>query len=63
MSYQLHQMDCLEWMKTQPDEAIDTIVFSPPYNKKGLRNGVKTSNNIWRGSNIDYATYDDNLTC
>ena len=61
MTYQLHQQDCLEWMRTQPDDSIDTIVFSPPYNKKGLRKGVKTSENIWRGSNIDYAVYDDNL--
>ena len=61
MTYQLHQQDCLEWMRTQPDSSMDTIVFSPPYNKKGLRGGVKTSENIWAGSNIDYATYDDNL--
>jgi modification methylase len=49
-------------MRTQPDESIDTVIFSPPYNKKGLRGGVKTCENIWRGSNIDYATYDDNLS-
>ena len=61
MSYQLHQQDCLEWMRTQPDNSIDTILFSPPYNKKGLRGGVKTSESIWKGSNIDYETYDDNL--
>jgi site-specific DNA-methyltransferase (adenine-specific) len=61
MTYQLHQMDCLKYMRSQPSNSINTIIFSPPYNKKGLRNGVKTSNNIWRGSNIDYASYDDNL--
>jgi len=61
MTYQLHQLDCLEWMQQQPDNSIDTIIFSPPYNKKGLRGGVKTCENIWRGSNIDYATYSDNL--
>ena len=48
-------------MKTQPDDSIDMILFSPPYNKKGLRGGVKTCENIWSGSNIDYATYDDNM--
>jgi len=62
VTYQLHQQDCLEWMQQQPDALIDTILFSPPYNKKGLRGGVKTCENIWKGSNIDYATYDDNLT-
>ena len=61
MTYQLYQQDCLEWMRTQSDNSIDTIIFSPPYNKKGLREGVKTCENIWRGSNIDYATYDDNM--
>ena len=62
MTYTLHQQDCLEWMQSQADDSIDTILFSPPYNKKGLRGGVKTCENIWKGSNIDYATYDDNLT-
>ena len=26
------QQDCLKWMKTQPDDSIDVIVSSPPYN-------------------------------
>jgi modification methylase len=59
--YQLYQQDCLEWMATQPSDSFNTIIFSPPYNKKGLRGGIKTCENIWRGSNIDYAVYDDNL--
>lgn len=59
--YSLFQMDCVEWMRTQPKDSIDTIIFSPPYNKKGLRQGVKTSENIWQGSNIDYAAYEDNM--
>lgn len=59
---QIHQQDCMQWMRTQADNSIDTIIFSPPYNKKGLRGGVKTCENIWRGSNIDYAVYDDNLS-
>jgi DNA modification methylase len=62
MTYQLHQQDCLAWMQSQPDACLDMILFSPPYNKKGLRDGVKTCENIWSGSNINYATYDDNLT-
>ena len=59
---QIHQQDCMEWMLTQADNSIDTIIFSPPYNKKGLRGGAKTCENIWQGSNIDYAVYDDNLS-
>lgn len=61
MAYQVFQQDCLEWMASQPDDSIDMILFSPPYNKKGLRGGVKTCENIWSGSNIDYATYTDNM--
>lgn len=61
MTYQLHNQDCLEWMKTQADNSIDTILFSPPYNKKGFRNGVRTSTKLWNKANIDYSIYDDNL--
>lgn len=28
----IHNIDCLEWMKTQPDNIIDICVSSPPYN-------------------------------
>jgi site-specific DNA-methyltransferase (adenine-specific) len=61
MNYQLHQMDCLEYMHSQPNNCIDTIIFSPPYNKKGFRGGQRTSTKLWDKANIDYATYDDNL--
>ena len=61
MTYKLYQEDCLSWMRTQPADTIDTIIFSPPYNKLGLREGVKTCENIWAGSNVEYATYQDNL--
>lgn len=61
MTYELYQQDCLDWMRSQPSDTIDTIIFSPPYNKLGLRQGVKTCENIWHGSNVEYATYQDNL--
>jgi modification methylase len=61
MTYQLYQQDCLDWMRTQADNSIDTILFSPPYNKKGLRGGVRTSTKLWNKANIDYATYKDNM--
>jgi len=32
MNYTIHNMDCLSWMKQQPDASIDIIVSSPPYN-------------------------------
>ena len=60
-TYELHQQDCLEWMQTQPADSLDTIIFSPPYNKKGFRGGVRTSTSLWKKANIDYATYADNM--
>jgi modification methylase len=56
------QQDCLEWMRTQPDNCLDVVVSSPPYNKKGLRGGRRTSTQLWNNANIDYGKYDDNLT-
>jgi site-specific DNA-methyltransferase (adenine-specific) len=53
--------DCINWMNTQQDDSIDTIIFSPPYNKKGLRNNVRTSTTLWAKANIDYATYNDSM--
>jgi site-specific DNA-methyltransferase (adenine-specific) len=41
MTYQLHQQDCIEWMTTQPDDSIDIIVSSPPYNKGIVYNGYQ----------------------
>ena len=61
MTYQVINQDCLDWMKTQADNSIDTILFSPPYNKKGFRGGQRTSTKLWDKANIDYATYDDNM--
>jgi modification methylase len=61
MTYEVIQQDCLEYMRQQPDNIYDMILFSPPYNKKGLRNGVRTSTSLWSGANIDYGVYDDNM--
>lgn len=32
MNYTIHNTDCLDWMRQQPDNSIDTILTSPPYN-------------------------------
>ena len=61
MTYQLHQQDCLEWMSQQANDSIDTIIFSPPYNKKGFRGGTRTSTALWSKANIDYGIFDDNM--
>lgn len=56
------QGDCLSVLNTIESNSIDTVVTSPPYNKKGLTKGrVNPGNQIWKKFNIDYSTYDDNL--
>ena len=61
MTHNIYNIDCLEWMKTQPDNSIDCIITSPPYNKLGLREGQKTSTAVWGGANIEYNTYHDEM--
>ena len=41
--------DCLKWLKEQPDNSIDLIITSPPYNLHG------------KGGDVQIKTYDDNL--
>ena len=61
LPYELHLGDCLEVMKSIPEGSIDTIVTSPPYNKKGLSGNRRVGNNIWKKFNIDYSSYDDSM--
>lgn len=61
MTYALHQQDCLEWMRQQPNNSIDTIITSPPYNLKGFRGNPKIPTNFWTKSSIDYGIFDDNM--
>lgn len=44
----IYQGDALELLKQLEDNSIDLIIFSPPYNKHGLRNGGRpvTNNNL-----------------
>lgn len=48
-------------MKKIPDNFINTIVTSPPYNKKGLSGKKKVGNQIWSKFNIDYSSYGDDM--
>lgn len=61
MTYQLHNQDCLSWMKTQPDNSINTIVFSPPYNLTGFRGLKLKRKGIWNTDGITYASFNDDL--
>ena len=62
MSVNLLQGDCTEILKTLPDNSVDCIVTSPPYNKLGLRGGKSGGEDRnWVGD-IRYNTYDDNMS-
>ena len=55
---ELYLGDCLDVMPSI--RGAQTVVFSPPYNKLGYRNGKPRSAGVWKG-NIEYNTYNDNL--
>jgi len=54
--------DCLCELKKIESNSINCIVTSPPYNKKGLIGKVKPGNQIWKKFNIDYNSYNDDLS-
>lgn len=47
----IHNIDCLEFMKTLPDKCIDLVLTDPPYNASnsniGFKDGYKTINEEW----------------
>lgn len=55
--------DCLEEMKKIPDNSVDLIVTSPPYNKSFYetrkKNGGK--NDVWKQRKIIYANFSDKM--
>lgn len=54
--------DALTELQKLPDESINTVITSPPYNKKGIQDGkTQNSNQIWQKHNIDYNSYHDNM--
>ena len=57
-----HVGDCLQFMKQIPDNFVDVVVTSPPYNKgwwsknRNPNNGFKT-----KSRRIDYGVYNDRM--
>jgi site-specific DNA-methyltransferase (adenine-specific) len=52
--------DCLDVMKDIPDNSVDCIITSPPYNKHSAnRKCGKTDS--WQKANIDYGYFKDDL--
>lgn len=56
----IYQGDVLEVLKTFPDESINCIITSPPYNKHSAnRKCGKTDS--WQKANIDYGVFKDDM--
>lgn len=54
--------DCLELLKTIPDNSINMVLTSPPYNMNlRIRNGKYCSRQIVKELTTKYANFDDNL--
>lgn len=58
--------DCLTVMREMPDECVDLVVTSPPYNlKNSTGNGMKacTTSGKWAGAALQngYSHYNDNM--
>ena len=57
--------NCLEIMKSMPDESVDLVVTSPPYNlKNSTGNGMKDGRGgKWSNASLinGYSHYDDNI--
>ena len=49
-------IDCMKGLKKLPNDSINCIVTSPPYNKRGLRQGRRVH------YDVIYDNYDDNMS-
>jgi modification methylase len=56
----IYNIDCLEGLRQLPDNSINCIVTSPPYNKKS-KNRKPSKYNTWSNENvaIDYGVFND----
>jgi DNA modification methylase len=58
----IFNMDCLEGMKMIPDNSIDLIVTSPPYNNFRNRRTQAGREDYWKRTNIVYDCFSDKMT-
>lgn len=59
---ELLNIDCMEYMATQPDNAFDLAITSPPYNMNlRVRDGKYCSRQIVKELSTKYNNYADNL--
>ena len=58
----IYNEDCLTTMSHLPDNAVDVVITSPPYNMNlRIRNGRYTSRQIVKELSTKYDGFDDNL--
>ena len=58
----IYCMDCLEGMRMLPDDSVDLIVTSPPYNNYHNRRTQMNREDYWKRTNIVYDTFSDKMT-
>lgn len=58
----IYNMDCLDGLKEIPDNSIDVIFTSPPYNKAGYEGFIRKphKSDSWKIRNIDYDDKSEN---
>jgi len=58
---QIIQGDSLAILKTLPDESVNLVVTSPPYNKGFYGKHTPSKSDSWQQRNIEYGDFKDNL--
>ena len=62
MNWQLILGDCLDKLQQMDDDAVDTVITSPPYNMNlRIRNGIYCSRQIVKEFSTKYNDFADNL--
>lgn len=59
---QIHVCNCLELMSKMPDNCIDLIITSPPYNNWRNRRTQARKAQLWSRINIVYDSFSDKMT-
>ncbi len=56
----IYNVDCLDTMKRMPDNFVDCVITSLPYNKDSASRKC-SPNDTWTKANIDYGDFKDDL--
>lgn len=58
----IYNEDCILGLSKLPDNSVDLIITSPPYNNFHNKRTQKNRASYWERTNIVYDTYDDKMT-